>query len=127
VHELAVTRGMLEVALEAAASGGHRRVLAVDLVVGELSSMVDDSVQFYFDALSRGTAAEGARLRIRRTRPVLTCAACGHAWAAGLPLPAGCPACRSSDLRLHGGREFHVESIEVDDEDTGGTPDPEGE
>jgi hydrogenase nickel incorporation protein HypA/HybF len=124
VHELAATRGMLEVALEAAGHADHRRLLAIDLVIGELTTMVDDSVQFYFDVLSRGTAAEGAVLRIRRTLPEANCAACGHAFAARVPLPAGCPVCGSGELRLHGGREFRVESIEVGDEDTGSPPDP---
>ena len=32
---------------------------AIDLVVGELSSIVDDSVQFYWDLIAEDTAAAG--------------------------------------------------------------------
>lgn len=114
MHELPATRGLLEVALESAREAGVERVVAIEVVVGDLSTMVDDSVQFYFDLLSRGTAAEGARLRFRRVQPRGLCLACGHTFAATPPLPRACLACGSTTLRVTGGREFHVASIEVD-------------
>jgi hydrogenase nickel incorporation protein HypA/HybF len=127
MHELPVTEGVISVALETARRAGARRVVAVDLVIGDLSSIVDDSVQFYFDALSRGTAAEGAVLRFRREPARLTCRDCGHAWAAPPPLPRACPLCRGGYLQVSGGRAFAVESIEVEDEDPGGVRDSERE
>jgi hydrogenase nickel incorporation protein HypA/HybF len=127
LHELAATRGVLEVAIEAAGGAGARRILAIDLVVGELAGMLDDSVQFYFDILSRGTAADGARLRFRRVRPVVHCLSCGERAGVAPPLPQQCGRCGSGELRVAGGREFQVASIEVDDEGTGGAGDPAGE
>ena len=58
MHELAVTEGILALALETAQRAGARRISGIDLVVGDVSSIVDDSVQFYFDVLSRNTPAE---------------------------------------------------------------------
>ena len=52
MHELAVTQSTLDLALKYA---GGRRITAIYLVVGELSSIVDDSVQFYWDFISRDT------------------------------------------------------------------------
>jgi hydrogenase nickel incorporation protein HypA/HybF len=112
MHELAVTEGLIGVAVGAA---GGRRITAIDLVVGAMSSFVDDSVQFYFDALSRGTLAEGATLRFRRVPATARCLACGAAFEVAPPLPDACPACGSARLHVGGGQEFHVESIEVDD------------
>lgn len=112
MHELAVTEGLLGVAVGACAG---RRILAIDLAIGALSSIVDDSVQFYFDALSRGTLAEGATLRFRRVPATALCLACGAAATAQPPLPEACPACGSGRLRVSGGQEFQVESIEVED------------
>lgn len=127
MHELAVTQGILSVALDAASRAGAARIAAIDLVIGDLTSIVDDSVQFYFDFLARGSAAEGAALRFRRVPAEGRCLACGAQFTVGAQVVATCPACGSDQLLVTGGREFYVESIEVDDEDTGRAGHPECE
>lgn len=114
MHELAVTESIVEIVSRHAAQAGARHVLAINLVIGELSSIVDDSVQFYFDYISEGTPAQGARLSFRRIGVMLACQACGHQWE-----PDGadwrCPVCNASQAHAIQGREFYVESIEVED------------
>jgi hydrogenase nickel incorporation protein HypA/HybF len=127
MHELQATRGMMEVAVAAAAAAGARRILAIDVVIGEMTSMVDDSVQFYFDILSRDTLAAGAVLRFRRVPALGRCRACDHGFDVKPPLPRSCPRCGSPALEVSGGQEFYVDSIEVDDEGTGSNEHPEGE
>jgi len=127
VHELAVTRSLLQVALDAAARAGATRVLEIDVVIGDLTSMVDDSVQFYFDALSQDTAAVGARLRFRREPAVASCAACGQRTPVRPPLSANCVACGATALTVTGGQAFYVDSIEVPNESPGSDADTEGE
>lgn len=123
MHELPVTQGILSVAVEAAEQHGRRRIMAIHLVIGDLSSIVDDSVQFYFDILSQGTLAENARLHFKREPAVATCRECGHTYPVQLPLDPACPNCYSPLLQVTGGKEFYVESIEVEDEDTRGETD----
>lgn len=127
MHELAATQSLLQIALDAAARAGASRVLGIDVVIGELTSMVDDSVQFYFDALSRDTAAAGARLAFRREPAVASCSACGHQAPVRPPLSAACAACGALALTVVGGQEFYVDSIEVDYEGPGSDADPQGE
>jgi hydrogenase nickel incorporation protein HypA/HybF len=113
MHEMAVTQSMLEIVLRHARQAGGARVSAIHLVVGQLSSIIDDSVAFYWDFVARGTPAEGARLVFRRVPARFGCQACGHEF-----VPAGesweCPACASAQVRVKAGDEFFVESIEVD-------------
>ncbi len=114
MHELSVTESIVEIATRHARQAGAGRVLAINLVIGDLSSIVDDSVQFYFDFLSEGTATEGARLVFNRLGVELRCQACGHRWS---PRDADwrCPQCGASRAQVLQGREFYVESIEVED------------
>lgn len=112
MHELSVTEHILRVALQAA---DDRRILAIDLVVGSLSSFVDDSVQFYFEFMSRDTPAAGAELRFRRVSAQATCLACQVVTPVDPPLPFACPACGSAQLRVSGGTEFYLASIEVEE------------
>ncbi len=115
MHELPATQGLLDVALEAARKAGAERVLAIDLVVGDLTSFVDDSIQFYFDIMSRNTPAEGAELRFRREPAEGHCGECGHTFPVTPPVPRLCPECESLALRVEGGQDFYVDSIEVDE------------
>jgi hydrogenase nickel incorporation protein HypA/HybF len=114
MHELPATRGILDVALDTAHRAGAERVLAIDLVIGDLSSMVGESIQFYFDLLSRETAAAGAELRVRRVAARACCAECGADYEVQLPLSPVCAHCGGFLRSVSGGREFYIDSIEVD-------------
>ncbi len=115
MHELPVTQGILDVALDSARNAGATRITAINLVVGTLSSIVDDSVQFYFEILSKDTPAEGAVLHFTRESATATCLDCGNAFAVDtLPLLAACPNCDGVRLQITGGKSFLVESIEVE-------------
>lgn len=115
MHELPITQAILDQALAAAQRAGAARVLGIRLVIGDLSGLVDESVQFYFDLLSEHTAAHGAALHIERQPAQVQCEACGHVARAAIPLAPWCAACGSSQLHITGGRAFHLESIEIDE------------
>lgn len=114
MHELSVTQSILNIAIEAANEAGSKRVTAIDVLVGELTGFVTDSIQFYFDLLSKDTVAEGALLRFRREPVNATCSTCGHVFHPEVLFLPLCPSCGSSGVRLNGGRELRVESIEVE-------------
>ncbi|MCG3210233.1 MAG: Hydrogenase maturation factor HybF [Anaerolineae bacterium] len=121
MHELPVTQSVLSIAVDAAQQNGGGRVLAINLVIGEMTSIIDDSVQFYFDILSKDTLAEGATLNFRREAATATCLDCQQQTPVKPPLVPVCPGCGSSRLVVAGGKEFYVESIEVDDENHSGS------
>ena len=47
MHELPVTESILEIALRHAQEAGARRITDLYLIIGQLSTIVDDSIQFY--------------------------------------------------------------------------------
>lgn len=113
MHELPVTEQILNVVLEHARQARAGRVVQVNLVIGDLTSFVDESIQFYFDFLARGTEAEGATLHIRRIPARVRCHACQAEFA-----PDGvdwrCPQCGGLGGEVLAGRESYIESIEVE-------------
>ena len=113
MHELAVTQSVLDLALKYAERAGARRITRINLVVGELSGIVDDCIQFYFDFVSKDTLAEGAQLAFERLPACLRCRACGHEFA----LQDGnwaCPVCQALGGEIIAGRELYMDSIEVE-------------
>lgn len=111
MHELSITEELLELALKHARAAGAGRVTGVHLGLGELSSMTPESVSFYWDLISAGTPAEGARLTFRPVSAVLRCADCGQEGAAA---EAACPACGSANVRLKAGDELVLEALDLD-------------
>ena len=59
MHEWGIVTGLLEVVEGQARKSGARRVRTVNLVVGERSGIVDESLRFYFDLLSAETLEIG--------------------------------------------------------------------
>ena len=113
MHELAVTQSLVELAVRKANERGAQRVTDLNLVIGRLASIVDDSVQFYFDEVSRDTLCEGAQLHFKRVPARLLCLDCQCVYELGRDM-APCPHCGSARLRVVGGDEFYLESIEVE-------------
>ena len=109
MHELAVTENILNIAIKHA---GGQRITDLYLVIGQLSSIVDDSVQFYWDTISQGTLAEGATLHFKRIPTELQCLDCQHRFAPSKDNYA-CPKCGSLRVKITAGEEFYMESIQV--------------
>ena len=111
MHELPVTEEILRITAQDA---GEKRVTAIHLVIGELTSFIDDTIQFYFDVLAPGTVAEGATLHFKRIPVRFRCRRCETEFA-----PTGqewhCPTCGALGGEVMAGKEFFVESIEVTD------------
>lgn len=115
MHELPVTQSVLDIVLRHASGA---RVTDVHLVIGELSAIVGDSVQFYWDMIAQGTPAEGARLHFRRVEARLSCMSCAHVYRPESG-QLTCPNCGGAGAKIVSGEEFFVEAIDVEPEITG--------
>jgi hydrogenase nickel incorporation protein HypA/HybF len=108
MHELGITRNIVAIVSDAAAG---RRVRRVTLEVGKLACVMPGSIAFCFDALSQGTALEGARLEIREIEGRARCLDCGAEFATET-LFTPCT-CGSHHLLRLAGEELTVKSMEL--------------
>jgi len=134
VHELSITRSLLDQALSEAEKHGARRINRIRLLLGEGGGVVPDCVQFYFDEMKKGTAAAGAELEFKRVPLRIRCPKCGAEWGpspSSLAPPSLYPPPNLNlnlDLNLYltgmcdcnaggevvSGQELVIESIDVD-------------
>lgn len=112
MHELAVTESILDITLRYAQEAGAAVVTDIHLVIGSLATIVDESVQFYWDIISEETIAAGALLHFRRIPGRMECQDCGLTYDPVDSLV--CPACDSERVRIIAGEEFYLEAIDID-------------
>ena len=110
MHELSVTQSVLDIALK---NAGARKIKQINLVIGQFSSIVDDSVQFYWDIISKDTSAEGSLLHFERIPGEMTCQNCGYIFRP-TDDTFDCPSCSSPFVKITKGEEFQVDSIDVE-------------
>lgn len=113
VHEYPLVKAILSKAQAHARDNGARRVRRIALVVGEQSGYVPDSIQMYFDLFAGETLCAGATLDIRRIKPKLRCPACDTLFERK-PFRFDCPVCGTDGVPTEIGREFFIESIDIE-------------
>jgi hydrogenase nickel incorporation protein HypA/HybF len=113
MHELFATQAILDKVLVKAVEENASRITDLHLVIGDLSSYVDDSVQFYWDEISKGTIAERAQLHFRHVAAELQCMACFTRYFP-IEVEIQCPTCGSSGAKILAGEEFYLESLDVE-------------
>jgi hydrogenase nickel incorporation protein HypA/HybF len=118
MHELPVTESILEIALRHATHANANRITKIYLVIGQLASIVDDSVQFYWEFVSEGTIAQGATLEFRRIQTRFECKDCGLKFSP-TDIDYTCPDCQSFNVSVIDGQEFFVEAIDVENSGSG--------
>jgi len=113
MHELAITESILRIALEAAKENQAKKVLEIRIRIGAYSGVVPQYIQEYFNIVSQGSIAEKARLSIETIPARVECAACGEITEVQR-FRIKCGACGSTDVELLSGREYYVDSLEVE-------------
>jgi len=122
MHELSVTQSILEISLAHAREANAQKIIRLNLVIGEFASVLDDSVQFYWDHISKDTLAEGSILVFDRIPAIFECQACkSHLqWS---EIGSTCPHCQSPNLKIIRGTEFYLDSIDVEEDAVSAKPD----
>lgn len=111
MHELAIIRNVISIAEKEAQKGGFTRVLRINLSIGAASGIMSGCMVEFFHIAARGTVAEDAELSMETIPLTIRCDSCGFM---GEPKGAKCSSCGSDIYKLVTGREFIVNSIEVE-------------
>ena len=112
MHEYSIVKSIITTAAEEASKRGARKIRRISLVVGELTGYVNESLEFYFTILAKGTPAQDAKLVLKRVKPRLKCAKCGKLFPyKGWDFK--CPQCGGEGALSDIGREFYIKDIVV--------------
>ncbi len=114
MHEMLIASQLLQSLLDAAGQHDATRVVSATLRVGTLSCVNGESLRFGFLSLSQGTIAEGCDLKILRTPAEGECSKCGWTGEVTDPFLFPCPRCEESAIMPRGGREFTLESADIE-------------
>ena len=102
MHEAAITEALLDKLASLAGQNGWAGILRVKVQLGLLSGVVPEALEFAFEALSRGTSAEGATLMMETEPARFSCHVCGDLDLDRLDF--SCPNCHGPLKLLQAGR-----------------------
>lgn len=112
MHEYAVTKSIIDIVLGEAKKVKVNSVKEIRLVIGDLSTVIDESVQLYFDILTEGTILEGTKLIFKRQKAIFKCKECECKYEKP-KIGFDCPSCGNYGIPTGEGKEFFIESIEI--------------
>ncbi|MDJ0833529.1 MAG: hydrogenase maturation nickel metallochaperone HypA [Gammaproteobacteria bacterium] len=113
MHEMSLCEGILQVMQTEAQKQGFSQVKNVWLEIGDLAGVEVDAMLFSFDAVTRNSLADGAKLNIINIPGTAWCMQCGK----NVPVTErfdACPECGSYQLQVTGGDEMRIKELEVE-------------
>jgi hydrogenase nickel incorporation protein HypA/HybF len=113
MHELAVTKSILSIVLHEASKADAKKVLAIKLTIGALSSFEEDCISMYYEELSKDTIAAGAKLIVTKVAAQLYCKNCDYYYTLE-HADYNCPKCGLAGVYQGDGQDFLVQSIEIE-------------
>lgn len=112
MHELSLAEGVLHLIEDAARKQNFAKVITVWLEIGELSGVEVEAMKFCFDAVTRESIAEGAKLEIIGLPGTGWCMECSMTMPM-IEIFGECPQCGSHQMQVTGGTEMRVKELEV--------------
>ncbi len=115
MHELPIAKSIFDIVMKHAQANNVKKVFSVNLQIGALSDLQSEWMQRYFDRLSRGTVADGAKLKAKRTPAVFRCGDCQQSFEIGsMPVEdVKCSLCNGDNISLISGTEYRVSNMEA--------------
>lgn len=112
MHEMSLCESLVDVIEDAARRERFTRVRRIRLEVGRFAGVELSAMRFGFDAVTRGTVAEGAELEILEVPGAAWCFDCCDTVGLDNRLDP-CPRCCGVRLQPSGGMEIRIRDMEV--------------
>lgn len=113
MHEVSICESIVDIIKEEASKQGASRVKSVRLLIGEMAGVVDDSLQFAFEVVTKGTVAEGSSLVIEHSPLTAKCKSCGKEFHI-IGYAFSCAHCDGPEIEVVSGRELQIEEIDLE-------------
>lgn len=115
MHEMGVTRSLVDQVVAEAERVGAESVRTVFLRIGFGRDIVDEILDGCFKWMARGTVLEGCELVVERVPFTVRCNRCGLVYPLDVHCEEtwDCPCCHTRDYRLNSGMEFQIAGIEA--------------
>ncbi len=126
MHEYSTAVGIVETICDVARKNNAKRIIKVELVVGQFTMLNGEQLTFAFEIASQGTLAEGAEVIISEQKGQIECKDCKYKGdikkkdeevdhlVVDLTNIFECPKCKSNNTDISGGRDIYVNNIEVE-------------
>jgi hydrogenase nickel incorporation protein HypA/HybF len=121
MHEFSVSSEIVKTVLDTAEKSGGKKVLSVQLEIGELTHLNGEQVTFWVEELFKGSVAEGAEVKIKTIKAQIHCKTCGYKGGMRSDqedsfrhlIPPTCPRCHGIQIRVVKGQECFLRRIQV--------------
>ena len=114
MHEFSIAEALAAQVLKYGPPGAQ--IAGVDIRVGALRGLEPEALEMSWQAVTLGTALEGAVLTIDQLPWTITCSACGSVWES--PVPFVSCECGNETPAPAGGDELDIVSLTGEEEET---------
>jgi len=121
MHELSLAVSIIETVLNVAKENNVKKILEINLEIGDLTAVNEDRLRFTLEIASKDTIAENAKINIKKKPGQIVCMKCGYKGVLRpledntpfmqLLTALKCPKCGSTLTEIIGGRELGVTNI----------------
>ncbi len=117
MHEMGIAEQLVQIALDAIPDDiDNPKVETLNLRIGKLAAVVEHSLAFCIEIITKDTPLEGVKLSIESVPVTLHCVSCKKEWETDSPM-FQCPDCGDGDVvKLLTGREIEITSMELADD-----------
>lgn len=121
MHEFSISSEIVRTVLDATEKNNGKKVLSVQLEIGESTLLNVEQITFWMEELFKGSFAEGAKVKIKVIKTNIHCKSCGYK---GRPIlnqknlikhffPLSCPKCGSIQIKVEKGKECTLKRIQA--------------